>query len=43
MCKKLREAPSAYVDTSGSVTDEGMFEFAVKQLGAGRVLFATDR
>ncbi len=43
MCKKLREAPSAYVDTSGSVTDEGMFEFAVKQLGAGRMLFATDR
>jgi predicted TIM-barrel fold metal-dependent hydrolase len=42
MCKKLREAPSVYVDTSGSVTDEGMIEFAVEQLGAERMLFATD-
>jgi uncharacterized protein len=42
MCKRLREAPSVYVDTSGSVTDEGMIEFAVAELGAGRLLFATD-
>ncbi|MEK7408229.1 MAG: amidohydrolase family protein [Acidobacteriota bacterium] len=42
MCKRLRDVPSVYVDTSGSVTDEGMIEFAVRHLGASRLLFATD-
>jgi predicted TIM-barrel fold metal-dependent hydrolase len=40
--KALRDAPSAYFDTSGSVADEGTVEFAVRTLGAGRVLFACD-
>lgn len=40
--KALREAKSAYFDTSGSVIDEGTVEMAVKTLGADRVLFACD-
>jgi uncharacterized protein len=41
--KALRDAPAnAYFDTSGSVIDEGTVEFAVRTLGAGRVLFASD-
>lgn len=40
--KALRDAPTAYFDSSGSVADEGTVEFAVRTLGAGRVLFATD-
>ena len=40
--KALREAPSVYLDTSGSVIDQGMIERAVRDLGAGRLLFATD-
>ncbi|MBI4893323.1 MAG: amidohydrolase family protein [Acidobacteria bacterium] len=40
--KALRDAPTAYFDTSGSVADEGTVEFAVKTLGADRVLFACD-
>jgi uncharacterized protein len=42
VCKILRDAPSIYADTSGSVTDEGMIDFAVKCLGVRRLLFATD-
>jgi uncharacterized protein len=42
MCKTLRPAKSIYIDTSGSVTDEGMIEFAIKYLGEDRMLFATD-
>lgn len=42
MCKRLRSAPSIFIDTSGSITDEGMVEFAVKHLGVERMLFATD-
>jgi uncharacterized protein len=40
--KALRGSPSVRVDTSGSVVDAGMVEFAVRELGAQRVLFATD-
>lgn len=40
--KALREARNAYFDTSGSVADEGTVEFAVRTLGADRVLFACD-
>lgn len=40
--KALRDAPSAYFDTSGSVVDEGTVEFAVRTLGPDRVLFACD-
>jgi predicted TIM-barrel fold metal-dependent hydrolase len=42
VCKVLRDAPTVYADTSGSVTDEGMIDFAVQCLGVRRLLFATD-
>ena len=40
--KTLREAPTVYIDTSGSVIDAGMIERCVRDLGADRLLFATD-
>lgn len=40
--KALRNAPSVYLDTSGSVIDEGTVEYAVRMLGADRILFACD-
>ena len=40
--KHLRNAPNIYLDTSGSVVDEGMIDIAVKELGAERLLFGTD-
>ena len=40
--KALRNAPSVYLDTSGSVIDEGIVEMAVRVLGVDRVLFACD-
>lgn len=40
--KALRNAPTVYLDTSGSVIDEGVVEAAVKTLGADRLLFACD-
>ncbi len=40
--KALRRAPSVYLDTSGSVADEGMIEMAVRVLGAERLLFGCD-
>ncbi len=40
--KALRDSPGVYFDTSGSVADEGTVEFAVRTLGAERVLFACD-
>lgn len=40
--KTLRDAPSVYLDTSGSVIDEGMIEMAVRELGVDRLLFGTD-
>ena len=42
VCRALRSAPTVFADTSGSVTDEGMVDFAVKCLGVHRLLFATD-
>ncbi|PCJ66999.1 MAG: amidohydrolase [Candidatus Hydrogenedentota bacterium] len=42
MCKILRDAPKVYLDTSGSVSDAGMIDYAVKQIGIERLLFATD-
>lgn len=41
-CRILRDAPTIYLDTSGSVTDEGMIDMAVEYLGVDRLLFATD-
>ncbi len=40
--KALRNAPTVYLDTSGSVPDEGMVEMAVRTLGANRILFGCD-
>ena len=40
--KSLRNAPSVYLDTSGSIIDEGMVEMCVDVLCADRVLFACD-
>ncbi|MEE2657572.1 MAG: amidohydrolase family protein [Candidatus Latescibacterota bacterium] len=40
--RQLRNAPSVYLDTSGSIIDEGMVEMCVAELGADRILFATD-
>lgn len=40
--KALRNAPSVYLDTSGSVIDEGTVEMCVDVLGADRVLFGCD-
>ena len=40
--KALRHAPNVYLDTSGSVVDDGMVEMAVRVLGTDRVLFACD-
>jgi hypothetical protein len=42
VCKVLRTASSILLDTSGSVSEPGMLEFAVRQLGVERLLFATD-
>ena len=39
---QLRDAPSVYLDTSGSVIDEGMIEMAARELGVDRLLFGTD-
>ncbi len=40
--KQLREAPSVYLDTSGSIIDERMIDMCVSELGAKRLLFGTD-
>jgi predicted TIM-barrel fold metal-dependent hydrolase len=40
--KQLRQSPSVYLDTSGSVIDEGMVEMAARELGVDRLLFGTD-
>ena len=40
--KALRETPSVYLDTSGSVIDRGMIERCVRDVGVDRMLFGTD-
>jgi predicted TIM-barrel fold metal-dependent hydrolase len=40
--KALRNSPSIYLDTSGSVADEGVVEMAAEVLGTDRLLFACD-
>lgn len=42
MCKVLRAHPSIYIDTGGSITDQGMIDFAKTTLGVERMLFSTD-
>jgi uncharacterized protein len=40
--KALRHAPNVYLDTSGSVTDDGVVEMAAQVLGVDRLLFGCD-
>ena len=40
--KALRHAENVYLDTSGSVTDEGMIELAARTVGSDRLLFGCD-
>ncbi|MBM3882357.1 MAG: amidohydrolase [Verrucomicrobia bacterium] len=40
--KALRRAPGVFLDTSGSVTDAGVLEFAAQVLGVHRLLFGCD-
>jgi len=40
--KALRNAPSVFLDTSGSATDEGVVEMAVRVLGVDRLVFGCD-
>jgi uncharacterized protein len=40
--KALRHANNVYLDTSGSVIDEGIVEFAARTLGIDRLLFGCD-
>ncbi|MPY87005.1 MAG: amidohydrolase family protein [Luteitalea sp.] len=40
--KALRNGASVYLDTSGTVIDEGMIEMATRMLGADRILFGCD-
>jgi uncharacterized protein len=40
--KALRECPNVFVDTSGSVTEDDTIGQCVRELGAERVIFATD-
>ena len=41
-CKALKHSPNVYVDTSGSNNEEYMIDFAIKELGVDRLLYATD-
>jgi uncharacterized protein len=40
--KALRHAPSVYLDTSGSVTDDGVVNMAARTLGVDRLVFGCD-
>ncbi|HZW31289.1 MAG TPA: amidohydrolase family protein [Isosphaeraceae bacterium] len=40
--KALRNAPSVFLDTSGSVPDDGVVELAARTLGVSRLLFGCD-
>jgi predicted TIM-barrel fold metal-dependent hydrolase len=40
--KSLRHAPNVWLDLSGSVTDDGVVEYAAKVLGVDRLLFGCD-
>jgi predicted TIM-barrel fold metal-dependent hydrolase len=41
-CRAIADAPNILTDMSGSYCENGMVEWAVKTLGAKRVLFGTD-
>jgi predicted TIM-barrel fold metal-dependent hydrolase len=38
----VRDCPNVWVDTSGAAPESGLVEYAVAQLGAGRVLYGSD-
>jgi predicted TIM-barrel fold metal-dependent hydrolase len=38
----VRECPNVVVDTSGAAPEAGIVEYAVEQLGAGRILYGSD-
>lgn len=40
--RQLRECPGVFLDTSGSVVDDGMIDRCVELIGHERLLFATD-
>lgn len=40
--RALRDCPSVFMDTSGSVLEDPTIDFAVRELGPRRLLFATD-
>lgn len=40
--KALRHAANVFLDTSGSVVDEGLVEMAIRVAGVERVLFGCD-
>lgn len=40
--KAIKHAPNVYLDTSGSVVDDGMIDMAVREIGVDRLLFGTD-
>jgi predicted TIM-barrel fold metal-dependent hydrolase len=40
--KALRNAPSVFLDTSGSVADDGVVELAARTIGADRLVFGCD-
>lgn len=40
--KAISDTPSVYADTSASVVDYGLIDFAARELGVDRLLFATD-
>jgi predicted TIM-barrel fold metal-dependent hydrolase len=40
--KALRRSPTVYLDTSGSVIDDGVVDMAARLLGPNRLLFACD-
>jgi hypothetical protein len=38
----VKDCPNVVVDTSGAAPEAGLVEYAVAQLGAGRVLYGSD-
>jgi len=40
--KAIEDSPNIFIDTSGSVYDDGLIEETVRRMGADRVLFGTD-
>lgn len=42
VCRVWKDSPTVFVDTSGSITDDGMIDMAIKYIGVDRLLFATD-